>query len=89
MKGSYIEDVATHDGPELCGAAREGGAEALVRGVRRPAIEPRNGQVRGADAVEIDGRQHCWQRFRELSADPAGSENPCMESAGQPAWRKE
>src|SRR5665648_771793 len=27
--------------------------------------------------------------MREPSADPAGSESLCMESAGQPAWRKE
>jgi hypothetical protein len=31
MKESYECDVATHIGPESCGAAREGGVEALTR----------------------------------------------------------
>jgi RNA-directed DNA polymerase len=33
MQESYGEGVAIHTGPELCGASREGGLEALV-GVR-------------------------------------------------------
>ncbi len=32
MKGSYVEDLANHNGPESCGAAREGGVEALAGG---------------------------------------------------------
>jgi hypothetical protein len=31
MKKSYECEVATHFGPESCGAAREGGVEALIR----------------------------------------------------------
>ena len=31
MKESYECEVATHIGPESCGAAREGGVEALTR----------------------------------------------------------
>jgi hypothetical protein len=31
MKESYECEVATHIGPESCGAAREGGVEALKR----------------------------------------------------------
>jgi len=46
MKESYVEGVATHDGPESCGAAREGGVEALT-GVRAgralAAKEPSSG----------------------------------------------
>jgi len=42
MKGSYIEGSANHGGPEPCAGAREGVGEALDRGARRPAIEPRN-----------------------------------------------
>jgi hypothetical protein len=30
MKESYVEGVAAHNGPESCGAAREGGVEALT-----------------------------------------------------------
>jgi hypothetical protein len=48
---------------------------SVGKGARRPAIEPRKGLLRGADAVIDDGRQHRWRRFREPSASPAGSEN--------------
>ena len=60
-------------------AVREGAGEALT-GVRAGwAIEPSKRQVsRGADAVTTGGRQHRWRRFREPSADLAGSENLCM-----------
>ena len=76
MRGSYIEVLATHGGPEPCVGDPRGRSEALDRGARRPAIEPRNAFGRGADAIVDDGRQHRWRRFRESSADPAGSENP-------------
>jgi len=42
MKGSYIEGVAIHVGPEPCVGDPRGRSEALDRGARRPAIEPRN-----------------------------------------------
>ena len=74
----YIEGLAIHGGPESCVGVREDGGEALT-GVRAGrAIEPRNNLVRGADAVSRGGRQHRRQRYRELSADPARSGNPCM-----------
>jgi hypothetical protein len=78
MRESNIEGLAIHDGPEPCVAVREGGCEASV-GVRAGrAIEPRNLLVWGADAVLQCGRQHRRRRFRESSADPAGSKNLCM-----------
>jgi len=78
MRELYIEGVAIHGGPESCVGAREGGGEALT-GVRAGwAIEPRNHHVRGADAVLRGGRRHRRRRYRELPADPARSENPCM-----------
>jgi hypothetical protein len=76
MKESYIEDLANHDVPEPCVGDPRGRSEALDRGARRPAIEPRNAFDRGADAIVDDGRQHRWRRFRESLVDPAGSENP-------------
>jgi hypothetical protein len=39
------------------------------------AMEPRNDNIRGADALEISGRQYLRRRFRESSWDPARSEN--------------
>ena len=78
MEEPYVEGVATHDGPESCAGAREGGGEALT-GVRAGrVIEPRNPLDRGADAVDRSGRQHRWQRYRELLTDPARSKTLCM-----------
>ena len=73
MKKSHIEGVATHDDPESCADAREGGGEALT-GVRAGQdIEPRNAQSTGADAVNRGGRQHVWHRHRKMLAGPARS----------------
>jgi RNA-directed DNA polymerase len=78
MRELCIEGVAIHGDPESCVGVREGVGEALT-GVRVGwAIEPRHNVSRGADAVEMVGRQHRWQRFRELSVDPARSKNLCM-----------
>jgi hypothetical protein len=78
MGEPYIEGVAIHGGPESCVDVCEGGGEALT-GVRAGrAIEPRNHRVRGADAVYGSGRPYRQQRYRELLAGPARSENLCM-----------
>jgi len=78
MRELYIEGVAIHDDPESCVVAREGGGEALTGARIGRAIEPRNHIFRGADAVSRCGRQYRQQRFRELLADLARSENLCM-----------
>jgi hypothetical protein len=78
MRTLYIEGVAIHDGPEPCVGTREGVGEALDRGTCRPAIEPRNHGVRGADAVKRSGRLYRRRRYREPLSDPARSENLCM-----------
>ena len=58
MKESYGEGLATHTGPESCGAAREGGVEALT-GVRAGRVFSRESTfLRGADAVRRSGRPH-------------------------------
>jgi RNA-directed DNA polymerase len=78
MRELYIEGLAIHGGPESCVGVRKGGGEALT-GVRAGrAIEPRNNGVRGAEVVEMNGRQHRWRRYREPSVDPARSKNLCM-----------
>ena len=76
MKKSYGEGVATHTGPESCGAARKGGVEALT-GVRSGRVLSRERNVLwGADAVGDSGRPHPVHRYREMLRDPARSETP-------------
>jgi RNA-directed DNA polymerase len=83
MRTLYIEDLASHDDPESCAVAREGGGEALT-GVRAgSAIEPRNQGFRGADVVKRGGRQHRRSRYREWPADPARSKNRCMHGVSR------
>jgi hypothetical protein len=76
MEELYIEGLAVHGGPDHALATGEGAAKRWIGAGW--AIEPRNQQVRGADAVLWRGRQHRRRRFRESSSDPAGSENLCM-----------
>src|SRR5258705_10801797 len=77
MKKSYGEGVATHTGPESCGAACEGGVEALT-GVRAGRVFSRERtSLRGADAVRRSGRHHPARRYRETRRSPARSQTPC------------
>src|SRR6202051_4720575 len=77
MKKSHECEVATHIGPESCGAAREGGVEALT-GERAGRVFSRVRRLlRDADAVGESGRQHLVHRYREVSQSPARSETPC------------
>jgi hypothetical protein len=77
MKESCKCEVATHIGPESCGAAREGGVEALT-GERAGWVFSRVRQLlRDADAVRRSGRPHLVHRYREAHWSPARSETPC------------
>src|SRR6266487_891739 len=77
MQESYGEGIATHTGPESCGAAREGGVEALT-GVRAGRVLSRERKIlRDADAVGESGRPHPVHRYREVQRSPARSETPC------------
>ena len=62
MKESYECDVATHIGPESCGAAREGGVEALTRGMCGPGIQPRKNIT--------PGRRRCKEMREAPSSAP-------------------
>jgi hypothetical protein len=81
MKVSYGEGLATHTGSESCIGPREGAGEALT-GVRtgqplsREIETPprKRWLLRGADAVEISGRQDWGRRYRETLLDSARSE---------------
>jgi hypothetical protein len=77
MKKSYESGSATHIGPESCGAAREGGVEALT-GERAGRVFSRVRELlRDADAVGESGRPHRVCRYREAHQSPARSETPC------------
>jgi hypothetical protein len=77
MKESYVEGLATHNGPESCGAAREGGVEAWT-GERAGRVFSRvRTLLRDADAVGESGRQHPMHRYGEVHRGPAWSETPC------------
>jgi hypothetical protein len=77
MQKSYESGLATHIGPESCGAAREGGVEALT-GERAGRVFSRVRKLlRDADAVGESGRPHLMHRYREVRQSPARSETPC------------
>ena len=76
MKESYECEVATHIGPESCGAAREGGVEALTgEGAGRVFSRERD-TLRDADAVRRSGRQHRLRRYSKAHTSPARSQTP-------------
>jgi len=76
MKESYGKGLATHTGPESCGAARKGGDEALT-GERAGRVFSRERHfLRDADAVRRGGRQHGVRRYSEAQTSPARSETP-------------
>ena len=88
MKVSYGEGLATHTGPESCGAAREGGVEALT-GERAGRVFSRvRKSLRDADAVRRCGRQHPGRRDREALRSPARSEAPSTYGSTSPGNRE-
>ena len=77
MKESYECEVATNIGPESCGAAREGGVEALTRERAGRVFSRVRNSLRDADAVRRCGRPHRVHRYREVHWSPARSQTPC------------
>ena len=76
MKKSYGSGIATHIGPESCGAARKGSVEALT-GERAGRVFSRvRIFLRDADAVRRSGRLHWVHRYREVCQSPARSKTP-------------
>ena len=76
MKKSYGEGLATHTGPESCGAARKGGDEAMT-GERAGRVFSRvRILLRDVAAVRRSVRLHPVHRYREVHRGPARSETP-------------
>jgi RNA-directed DNA polymerase len=77
MQKSYESGLATHIGPESCGAACKGSVEALT-GERAGRVFSRvRNFLRDADAVGESGRPHRVRRYREACQSPARSETSC------------
>ena len=76
MQKSYECELATHIGPESCGAAREGGVEALTGESAGRVFSRVRNSLRDADAVGVCGRYHRVHRYREVCQSPARSETP-------------
>ena len=77
MKKTHESGVATHIGPESCGAAREGGVEALTRERAGRVFSRVRQSLRDADAVGESGTPHPMHRYREVQRSPARSQTPC------------
>ena len=74
MKVRYGEEVANRSGPESCGDACEGVAEALIGETDRPGIEPRN-QEFGMPTLLSDAEGNTELGVNRKSCnDPARSE---------------
>ena len=81
MQKSYECEVATHIGPESCGAAREGGVEALTRERAGRVFSRVRPLLRDADAVRRCGRPHPVHRYREVHQSPARSQTPSTQGS--------
>jgi hypothetical protein len=77
MEELCVEGLATRGDPESCVDVPRGRGEALTGARAGRAIEPRN-TTSGCRHGCKRGRQHCQQRYRELLAGPARSENHGM-----------
>jgi hypothetical protein len=77
MEKSHESGVASHVGPESCGAARKGGVEALTGDRAGRVFSRERNSLRDADAVRRRGRPHLVCRYREAHENPARSETPC------------
>ena len=77
MQKSHESGVATHIGPESCGAACKGSVEALT-GERAGRVFSRvRIFFRDADTVGESGRSHRVHRYREVCQRPARKETRC------------
>ena len=85
MEELYVEGLASRGGPESCVDVREGVGEALTGVHTGWAIEPRNVSSPGCRrrSPERKAISVAALLYRELSSDPAWSENLCMCGASK------
>ena len=75
------EGLASHIGPESCGAAREDRAEALTGECAGRPLSRDSQLQRGADVVELHGRQHGGVRYCEHPSGPRVVVDPGMHGS--------
>jgi len=81
MKVSNVKGLANHSGPESCGGARKGKAEALT-GERVGRVLSREMEIkRDADPVDERGRPQSANRKGKACWYPARSETPGMHGS--------
>ncbi len=81
MRESYVKGLANRNGPESCGVARKGKAEALT-GERAGRVLSREMELkRDADPVDKRGRPQPTYRKGEARRYPARSETPGMHGS--------
>ena len=79
MEVSYIEDIASHNGPESCVCVGNCAGEALTGGDAGQVLSHENLNTDGnADAVDGCGRQHRLDRYREVEEDSPWSKTLSM-----------
>src|SRR5580700_10757797 len=82
MKVQHGKDLASHSGPESCGGAREGAAEALTGETGGSAIEPRNAKSGTPTPLsDAEGNMNHGDKC-ESWGSPARSETSGEKEAG-------
>src|SRR5438034_11721496 len=76
MEKSHESGIATHIGPESCGAARKSSVEALTGDRAGRVFSRERHSLRDADAVGVCGRLRRVHRYREVYQSTARSETP-------------
>ena len=80
MKESYVEGLATHNGPVPSAVVRKDGGDVLV-GVHAGRVLSRETNLWGAGVLGTCGQQHSSQRHGKLRWDPTRSETPGMHGS--------
>lgn len=81
MKESYVKGLANRNGPESCGGARKGSAEALTGERAGRVLSREMNIVRDADPVGERGRSQPAYRNGKVRWYPARSETPGMHGS--------
>ena len=75
MKESYVEGLASHNGPELCGGGGDTAAEALAGERASVVLSPEiRANVSSASRLLVQDWQHAGRRQGKTVSGSAGSE---------------